>query len=89
MNSRQVERALRHIYGANETEIGCSECFDRLSGYVDREVAGNPVAAEQPDMKHHLEHCRVCDEEYEMLRELARLEARGQLPGIEELKSKL
>ncbi len=89
MKASKVARALRHIYDAQVEEILCSELFARIPEYVDREVAGEPVAQQMPAVKYHLEHCRVCGEEYETLRDLARLEAEGRSPSLEELRKSL
>ncbi len=80
MKQSEFARKLRLVYDAREDEILCSECFDLVSQYVDRELAGEPVAEQMPRVKHHLEHCGVCDEEYKVLRDLARLEAEGRDP---------
>ncbi len=71
---------MRLVYDAREDEILCSEFFDLVSQYVDREVAGEPVADQMPQVKYHLEHCRVCGEEYAVLRDLARMEVEGRAP---------
>ena len=89
MKASVVERALRHVYDAREHEIPCSEFFDRISEYVDREVAGNPIAEQMPDVKYHLEHCRVCGEEYTVLRDLTRLDSKGELPSEDQIRKSL
>lgn len=80
MKPADVERAIRNVLDAGAEDILCSECFDRVSDYVDRELAGAPVEQEMPAVKYHLEHCRVCREEYETLRDLAQLDAESE-PG--------
>ncbi len=75
MKQSEFAHEMRLVYDAREDDILCSECFDLVSQYVDREVAGEPVADQMPQVKYHLEHCRVCGEEYTVLRDLARLEA--------------
>ena len=89
MKKSTLGQALRLVYDAKEKEMLCSEFFERLPEYVDREVAGEEVARHLPEVKYHLEHCGVCGEEYETLRDLARLEAGGQLPSVDELKRSL
>lgn len=80
MKQSEFARKMRLIYDAREDEILCSEFFDLVSQYVDREIAGEPVADQMPQVKYHLEHCRVCGEEYTALRDLARMEAEGRAP---------
>ncbi|MGE5263169.1 MAG: hypothetical protein ACM3S0_07285 [Acidobacteriota bacterium] len=89
MKASKLEQALRQVYDAEEKDILCSECFEQLDGYVDREIAGEEVARHHPEVKYHLEHCGVCGEEYETLRDLARLEAAGRMPTLDELKKSL
>ncbi len=80
---------MRLVLDAQEQEIPCSEFFERISEYVDGEIAGERVAEKMPDVKYHLEHCRVCGEEYVTLRDLARLDAEGRPPTVEEIKKSL
>ncbi len=75
MNQSEFVDKLRLVYDTKEDDILCSECFDLVSQYVDREIAGEPVADRMPQVKYHLEHCGVCRDEYVVLRDLARLEA--------------
>lgn len=83
MKMSKLERALELILDTNEKELDCAECFDLVSDYVDREIAGAAAAEQMPALKQHLMHCKVCNEEYEMLRDLARLEADGKLPDVD------
>jgi hypothetical protein len=86
VKASKLGQALRHILDAQEQEILCSECLDLISDYVDAEIAGEPVARQMPEVKYHLEHCGVCEEEYETLRDLARLEAEGGLPAKDQIE---
>jgi hypothetical protein len=58
------------ILATQEHEISCSDCFDALSEYVDREVAQKDPDERMQQLAQHLGQCRVCREEYEMLRAL-------------------
>jgi hypothetical protein len=77
-------RLLRQLQETQDHELSCSECFDQLSDYVDLELAGQPVAERLPMLRQHLTQCGVCREEYQVLRELARLSASGELPSEDE-----
>ena len=70
-------RLLRNIAETDDDEISCTECFDLVSQYVDLEVAGTVSEQTLPGLKQHLQQCGVCREEYEILRDLVRLEAQG------------
>ena len=76
---------LRQLEQTQDRELSCSECLEQISDYVDLELAGQPVAERLPMLGQHLGQCRVCREEYEVLRDLARLEAEGGLPSVDDL----
>jgi predicted anti-sigma-YlaC factor YlaD len=71
---------LRDIADTEDEEISCSECFELVSEYVDLEVAGTVGDRTLVRLQQHLRQCGVCREEYEILRDLARLELEGHPP---------
>jgi hypothetical protein len=73
-----LRRFLRHIAETDDDEISCTECADLAPQYVDLEVAGTVSEHTLPRLTQHLQQCGVCREEYEILRDLVRLEAEGQ-----------
>jgi predicted anti-sigma-YlaC factor YlaD len=85
VNWTQLERLLRLVARTEGEELSCDECFELLPQYVDLEVAGEASNVRLPLFGHHLEQCAVCREEYETLRELARLEAEERPPSIDDL----
>ncbi len=89
MKKDRFERWLQKIYHTQEEEISCSECFDLVSHFVEVELAGQDPAAKMPQLKHHLDQCAACREEYETLRDLQRLENEGELPSADDLQDKL
>lgn len=70
-----LESWVTQILATQELELSCSECFDLLSEYVDREFAHRDPDARMPQLEQHLGQCRVCREEYEMLRALVATES--------------
>jgi hypothetical protein len=70
-----LRRFLRNIAETDDDEISCTECFDLAPQYVDLEVAGTVPEHTLPRLTKHLQQCGVCREEYEILRDLVRLEA--------------
>ncbi|MCC6188466.1 MAG: hypothetical protein IT318_05500 [Anaerolineales bacterium] len=76
----RLRRLLRQLAETQDEELSCSECFEQLSDYVDLELAGQPVAERLPALGQHLAQCGVCRDEYQVLRELARMAASGDLP---------
>jgi predicted anti-sigma-YlaC factor YlaD len=80
MKHRRFDVWLRNIYETQDEEISCTECFDLVSRFVELESSGGDVANERPQVKRHLNQCRACRDEYEMLRDLALLEDEDQTP---------
>ncbi len=80
MKPRHFDAWLRNIYETQDVEISCTECFDLLSRFVELETSGGDFTTELLQVKQHLDQCRACRDEYEMLRDLARLEGEGQTP---------
>lgn len=77
---------LKNIYETRDEEISCTECFDRVSHFVELETSGGDPVAKMPQLKLHLDQCQACRDEYETLRDLARLEARDGAPSLDDLR---
>ena len=86
MNHDGFEKWLRNIYDTQDDEISCTECFDLVSRFVELESAGRDAAADMPHVQQHLKQCRACRDEYEALRDLRRLEDKGELPSGDDLQ---
>lgn len=80
---------IKRVRDTRDEEIDCSVCLDLVSDYVDLELTAQDAAQLLPAVKHHLDQCQVCREEYLVLRELARHEHNGGPPSIEELAERL
>lgn len=80
---------LKRVLETQDEEISCSECQDLISRYVHLELESGSAAANIPQLAHHLMQCPACWDSYQILRELARLEAQGGLPKVQELKELL
>jgi hypothetical protein len=76
INSRLYD-FIRKIARTQDEEINCSESLDRVSRFVDLELAGEDAGQQMPEVKLHLDQCQVCQEEHLLLRELVRLYAHG------------
>lgn len=88
MDRKQFVRWLDRIYSTCDTEIDCERLQAFLAAYADFEIAGDDPGAHLPQAKAHLAQCPDCAEEYEGLRRVAELEARGRLPPVEESLAK-
>ena len=87
MDHHRFTNWLKNIYATREHEISCSECFDLVSPFVELEIAGEDPASSMPELRHHLDQCRACSDEYEALRDLRRLEEKGEMPSLDDLKN--
>lgn len=76
---------IKRVQDTQDDEINCSECLEQVSRYVDIELATGEAERAMPRVKHHLDQCKVCREEYKILRELSLLESDGELPTNDEL----
>ena len=85
MNPEQFLHWLEQIYNTSEAEIDCERLQAILPAFVDFEIGGGNMPAERlAPVRAHLAHCPDCADEYEGLRTVARLEAQGRLPQVEE-----
>jgi len=78
VKSPEFDVWVKKILATEDEEISCSECFDLLSGFVEMEVSHLPVQENYTKVKQHLFQCDVCRDEYEILRNLARMDAEGE-----------
>jgi len=80
---------LKRVLDTRTDEITCTECQNLVSQYVQIELETGEAAARIPQLAHHLEQCPACWETYLVLLDLARLEAQGGLPDVQELRDRL
>ncbi len=86
MESFELDRWISQIAKTEAEEISCSDCLEMVSEYVEKEVAGQAAGERLARVGQHLGQCRVCREEYEVLKELVELDERGETPSIDALK---
>jgi hypothetical protein len=84
-----LRRLLGHIADTQDEEISCTECLDLVSQYADLELAGTAGETTLPRLQQHLRQCGVCREEYEVLRDLLRLEAESPAPLADDMRGSL
>jgi hypothetical protein len=89
MNRSFFDAWLQNIYRTQDVEISCTECFDLSSQFAELEISGRDAAVELPRVKHHLDQCRACREEYETLRDLILLEDQNDLPSVDDLRNSI
>jgi hypothetical protein len=86
MRHKRFENWLKNIYATRDEEISCTECFDLVSRFVELEISGQDAAAKLPDVIQHLKQCPACQNEYETLRDLRRLEEEGGFASADDLQ---
>jgi hypothetical protein len=64
---QKFQELIRSIFAVRDEEMLCSEFFDILPRYVDRQLAGEDVDKLLPEVGHHLHQCPECDEVYQAL----------------------
>jgi hypothetical protein len=89
MDRNRFENWLKNIYETQDEEISCTECFDLVSRFVELEILGQDAEAKLPQLKQHLNQCRACRDEYEVLRDLRRLEEKGGMPSLADLQNSI
>jgi len=75
MDKSKFQSWLLSILETQDEEISCSLCFDLVSEYVDLENKGKANGREWEPLRHHLNQCLACRQDYEVLRDLTRLDA--------------
>lgn len=62
-----LKRLIRVIADTRSDEIGCDQCFHELDSFAEMKLAGKSAEEAMPMLQYHLDHCKVCQEEYEAL----------------------
>lgn len=55
-------------------ECGCDDVYELIDQYAESVLQGQDPALLMPQVKHHLDVCRGCCEEYEMLLQIMQME---------------
>jgi hypothetical protein len=58
---------VKMVANTKEVELSCDEVFELLDQYAEMVLRGEDVSEFMPDVKHHLDLCGECKEEYEVL----------------------
>jgi len=86
MRLESFRRWIHRIYTTRDEELDC-EGFSRLiPQYVDLQVLGKPADQHFPEVKHHLDQCRECNDLYMTLRDAAQTEVKQTAPESVEIE---
>ena len=67
LSNETLKKLVQSIISTRPEEIGCDMCIDQLAKFVEQELDGQDVAKIMPMIKHHLDSCLGCGEEYTAL----------------------
>ena len=62
-----VEGFIRVLEDVRLQDMSCSQVFNRIDEYVDKEIDGQNAALLMPLLREHFDLCPECCEEYEAL----------------------
>ena len=64
---QMVHRLISRLVNTREDELSCDEVFALVDEFAEASQRGEDVDSIKPLLRHHLDMCRECDEEYEAL----------------------
>lgn len=67
LSNEAVLGFLRVLENEPTEELTCQEIYDKLDEYVECEIDSHDAAHVMPTIRHHLDACEECCEEYEVL----------------------
>lgn len=67
LSDEMVTKIMHRLVVTDEEEISCDEVFAIVDEYAEASQRGEDVASLKPLIRHHLDNCRECDEEYHAL----------------------
>jgi hypothetical protein len=67
LNNEQLATLLRVLGQTRPDELTCDEWLERVSGYAEATAAGLPPPPGSELVRHHLDLCPECLEEFEAL----------------------
>lgn len=67
LSDELVTRIMQRLVLTDDEELSCDEVFALVDEYAEATQRGEDVASLKPLIRHHLEMCRECDEEYQAL----------------------
>ena len=64
---QMVHRLISRLENSRADELSCDEVFALVDEYAEASQRGEDVGNLKPLLRHHLDMCRECDEEYQAL----------------------
>jgi hypothetical protein len=66
-SKQMLKGLLKALTQTHEDELDCQRVFEVVDIYAEMSARGEDVSEAMPLVKHHLEMCKDCMEEYEAL----------------------
>jgi hypothetical protein len=67
LSDEYVTRIMHRLVVTDDEELSCDEVFAMVDEYAEANQRGEDVTSLKPLIRHHLDMCRECDEEYQAL----------------------
>ena len=64
-----IKKMMEAVRKTRDHELTCGHCYDELDRFIEMELSDKNAAEAMPLVKAHLDICRDCREEYEVLLE--------------------
>jgi len=64
-----IKKMLRVVLATRDDEINCDECYQRIESFAEIKLSGKSAEEAMPLVEDHLQRCKDCREEYEVLLE--------------------
>jgi len=64
---QEIYRLIHRLENTREDELSCDEVFMLIDQYAEANLPEEDSERLKPLIRHHLDMCRECDEEYEAL----------------------
>jgi len=62
-----VHNLIKRLNNTRDEELSCDEVFALVDEYAEANLRGEDVASLKPLIRHHLDMCQECEDEYEAL----------------------
>ena len=89
MTQARIVRFIRRIALTLESEIDCGECAHLSAGYVEAVLSGQDGVDRWMPVKAHLMQCRICEEVFHGLYQVAIVDQEGEWPPVSFLLARL
>lgn len=67
MSRETLKKMVEVIAATRSDEYDCQLCFDELQKFVELDLEGKDASENFPMVRHHLDSCIGCEEEYAAL----------------------